>query len=228
MPSDLFNQNTGSNQAIATYSPNWAVPLGGFTIPTGNLGQFRSNTSGFNLARWTGTTPSGDHEAIVTFTTSWNASGDYAGGAIGLSSVAVDGYALIASKTDYFVGKFTAGSEADIGSGTWTLALAVGDRIKISKTVSGGTVTLKVWKALAATPTIFVQDGSDVVDSSSAYTAGTYGIFGNENGSSGNYGGPWDGNDLGGGGGGGHTRVGAQFVNYGQMAAFGATGQGPY
>lgn len=201
--SDAFNQNTGSAQAIATYSSNWAVMVGGFTIPTGNVGEYRSNTSNDNLARWTGPTPSGNQEAITTVTSGQQAHGNYSGPAIGLSSVAVDGYALIATGADYYVGKFTAGVEADFPGFplSWSPALALGDRLKLSKTVSGSTVTLKVWKALAASPTSFTQVGSDITDASSAYTTGTYGIYGNGDAASGGFGaGPWTGNDLSAGG----------------------------
>jgi hypothetical protein len=200
--SDSFNQNTGSGQAIATYSSNWAATLGGFTIPTGNISQFRSNTAGDNLARWTGTLPSGDQEAIVTVTASWVTAGWYAGPSIGLASGAADGYAWgakVGSSPDYFVGKWTAGVEADLSTGS--LSCVAGDRLKISKTVSGGTVTIKIWKALAASPTSFSQVGSNITDASSAFTAGTYGIYGNNDAASGGFGGgPWDGNDLAGAG----------------------------
>ncbi len=197
--SDSFNQNTGSGQAIATYSSNWAATLGGFTIPTGNVSQFRSNVSSQdNLARWTGTLPSGDQEAIVTVTASWVASTGYIGPAIGLASGAASGYAWgakVGTSPDYFVGKWTAGSEVDLSTGS--LSCATGDRLKISKTVSGSTVTIKIWKALAASPTSFSQVGSNITDASSAYTAGTYGIYGYSDAASSGYGGgPWDGNDL--------------------------------
>jgi hypothetical protein len=193
---DSFNQNTGSGQAIATYSANWAATLGGFTIPTGNISQYRSNTSSQdNLARWTGTLPSGDQEAIVTVTASWVTNHYIAGPAIGLSSIAADGYAFACDNGSYFAGKWTAGAEVDIGSGS--LTVAAGDRLKISKTVVSTTVTIKIWKALAASPTVFTQVGGNLTDASSAYTAGTYGIYGYSDAASSGYGaGPWDGNDL--------------------------------
>ena len=195
MASDLFNQNTGSAQTIATYSPNWADVLGDFSIPTGNISQYRSGVSGDNLARWTGTLPSGNHEAIVTVTASWVTNRWYGGPAIGLSAVAANGYALGCDSVNYFVGKWVAGAETDLTSGS--LSVVAGDRLKISKTVVGGTATIKIWKALAASPTSFTQVGSDIVDSSSAFTAGTYGIYGLDNVvASGFGGGPWDGNDL--------------------------------
>jgi hypothetical protein len=195
MPSDLFNQNTGSAQVIATYSSNWADVLGDFSIPTGNISQYRSGVSSDNLARWTGTLPSGDHESIVTVTASWVTNRWYAGPSIGLSAVAANGYAFGCDSSSYFVGKWVVGVEADLDSGS--LSVVAGDRLKISKTISGSTATIKIWKSLAASPTVFTQVGTDIVDSTAAFTAGTYGIYGLDNVvASGFGGGPWDGNDL--------------------------------
>lgn len=204
--SDLFNQNTGSSQAIATYSTNWSVVEGGFQIPTGNLSEYRSSVALNNCARYSGATWSGDQESIVKVKAGWLTGGYFAGPSARAQSGAATYYAIAANSSAYYLKKIVAGVAADLAANI-PITLAGGESLKLTVQTSGSNCQLFVYKNTTAAPTTWTQVGSTVTDNGSVngavITGGAPGIFGyGDVSASGFGGGDWQASDLGGGGGG--------------------------
>lgn len=194
---DTFLQSTGSPQAIAAYSGSWTVFEGGFDIASGSGRAVGSSGGTYNNARWNLETFNADQYSQITYDAA--ASGDYVGPTVAAQTGVNTSYHAESNGSEYYVSKCVAGSQSNL-VGPLSISLTTGDVFRLERTVVGGDVILKVFKALAASPATFVQQGSDVTDSSSPIlTAGYAGIFSYRSGSGGgiSY---WEGGNLGGGG----------------------------
>jgi hypothetical protein len=87
-------------------------------------------------------------------------------------------YSAVTNNTDIYVERFDSGSGTTI-AGPVTQSFASGDWIKLEVTGTGATVTLKVYKALAASPTSWTQVGTDYTDTSGSRitAAGAPGMY---------------------------------------------------
>lgn len=195
--SDNWNQNTGSEQGIATYG-NYTLMEGSLTVPTGNLGRYSMAGSDYNTARRNDASPTADQYSQVVITAAQRAGGHYAGPMVRGQTGANSSYHVETNGDgNVYLSKCLAGSQSTLT--TLSQVLSDNDVLRLEVTGTGGTVTLKVYRAAAASPTSFTQIGSDYNDSSSPITgAGQYGVFGY---ASGPGGGAWEAGDLGGGGG---------------------------
>lgn len=189
---DLFNQNTGSSQAIATYSANWSVLEGGANIPTGNVSRYRTTSSGYNTCRNNTETFNADQYAK----TKWIGAGGYfMGPAVRCQSGSNSSYHVDCDGSSYYISKCVSGAQTTI-DGPISMSLAAGDWVRLE--VEG--TSLRVYKALAASPTSFSQVGSTYTDSAIS-AAGYGGIFGYDNTDGAGFGnGEWEAGNLGGGG----------------------------
>lgn len=201
MASDLFNQNSGSSQAIATYSANWTICDGSINIPTGNLSKYLAASGGENTAYWNAESLSADQYSQVIFGQS-AANGYYGGPACRIQSGAVTYYRIDAVLSEYYVTKYLAGSGSTLAGPVSISGAAVGEKLRLEVTTVGGNAVLKILKNTIAAPTVFTQVGGDITDSSSPIlTAGFAGCGGYDPHST-SYGiGSWESGSLGGGGG---------------------------
>lgn len=169
---------SGTTQAIASYGA-YSVLEGGFNVRNGAPGLELTNGGGtYNLARRTDETFSTEQYSQTTVTSSQISNNTYCGPAVRCQSGANTGYHVETNGTDFYLSKVLAGTQSTL-AGPVSASFSAGDIIRLEVTGTGGTVTLKVFKALAASPTSFSQVGTDYTDSSSPITtAGTAGVFG--------------------------------------------------
>ncbi len=170
---DTFLQSTGSTQAIAAYG-SWAVLEGGMDVRSGS-GRAEGTGGTFNTARWAADVFSTEQYSIATV--DYTGGSIYVGPAVRCQTGANSSYHC---ETDgggtVYISKCLAGSQSTLT--TRAQAFATGDRLKLEAIGTGATVTLRVYRAAAASPTTFVQLGADITDASSPIvTAGTAGIF---------------------------------------------------
>ena len=199
--SDSFNQNTGSTQGITTYSANFSVLEGGMEVKCGNVGYFGGTTGTYNTTLNNSETFNADQYAQNKFTSVQISGGWYGGPAVRCQSGANSSYHVDANGSVYYLSKCLAGTQSTL-AGPITFSAVAGDIIKITAEANGGNVDLKVWKALAASPTSFSQVGSTYTDSSSPITTAGYAGFFIYGSSSGDGPGEWTADNIGGGGGG--------------------------
>lgn len=194
---DAFNQNSGSAQTLPTYAATWSLLEGDIVVPTGNLGIFQGNGATYNSGRNNSETFSADQYSQIVWATP---GGYYMGPLVRGQSGANTSYHVDSDGSAYYVSKCVAGSQSTL-VGPVSISLSSGDVLRLEVSGTGATVTLKIYKALAASPTTFVQQGSDVTDTAGdrITTAGYAGVF--FYGSTGTYGGgAWEAGNLGGGG----------------------------
>lgn len=170
---DTFLQSTGSTQTLAAYG-SWAILEGGIEVRSGS-GRAEGTGGTYNTGRWTADVFSADQYSIVTL--DFSGGSIYHGPAARCQSGANSSYHC---ETDgggtVYISKCLAGTQSTLT--TRAQACANGDRLKIEVTGTGATVTIRVYRAAAASPTTFVQLGADITDSSSPITtAGSAGIF---------------------------------------------------
>lgn len=164
--SDTFLQTSGSAQALAdVYSTSWTHAQGVWTVPSGT-GDVRQNSSATDcLAYWDADAPNASQYSQVTLATGWAASGRYDGPATRVA--ASTGYALQVTATSWVLGRIVSGAWTQLGTGSQTVA--DGDVIRLEvETIDANTVRLRMYRALAATPTSFTQFGGNVDDTSAA------------------------------------------------------------
>ena len=171
---DLFDQNTGSAQLIATYSAAWTVLEGSLQVPSGNVGRCEGVGSTYNTARRNDETFNADQYAQIVFVDT----GNYCGPAVRCQSGANTSYHVESNGSTFYVSKCVAGSQSTL-AGPVSQSFAVGDILRLEVSGTGATVTLQVFKALAASPTSFSQVGTDYTDSAGdrITTAGYGGVF---------------------------------------------------
>lgn len=175
---DSFAQSTGSPVALTTYSGNWTILEGGILVQSGT-GIFYGTAGDHNTARWNADVFAADQYAQVRFTASMISAGVYAGPAVRCQSGANTSYHLDCNGSNYYLSKCVAGSDSSLVSAE-SMSLAAGDVVRLEVTTVGADVVLKVFRALNATPTTFVQFGTDYTDTAAAspiLTAGYGGIF---------------------------------------------------
>lgn len=192
---DTFTQSSGSPQDIATYAATRTTMEGGISVPSGTALYYATGGT-YNTARDNSETFSADQYAQTVFTSSMIGAGVYAGPAVRCQSGANTSYHVENNGTQYYLSKCLAGSQSVL-VGPVTMAMTTGDVLRLEVTTVGGNAVLKVFRALAASPTTYVQFGSDYTDSSSPIlTAGYAGFF--VYGSSANVGpGTWTASNLG-------------------------------
>lgn len=196
--SDNWNQNTGSDQSIETYGP-YTLMEGTIVVPNGNVGRYSQTGSTYNTARRNDASPTANQYSQVVMSQAQMDNDQYCGpmvrGQTGSNSsyhVETDGNGTV------YLSESLAGVPNTLT--TFSQAFSAGDVLRLEVTGTSSPVTLRVYRAAAASPTTFVQLGTDYNDSSSPLTtAGQYGIFGYGN-AAGNGGGAWEAGDLGGGG----------------------------
>lgn len=196
---DTWNQNTGSDQSIAVYG-SYTLMEGTIVIPTSNVGRIQPTSGAYNTARRNDASPTANQYSQVVISAAQIASNIYSGPMVRGQTGAVNSYHVETNGSNYYLSKCLSGSTTSFPGMPVSESFAAGDVLRLEVTGTGGTVTLKVYRALAATPTTFVQLDIDYTDSSSPITtAGQYGVFAYGSGAGG---GAWEGGDLGGGGGG--------------------------
>ena len=186
---------SGTNQSISAYGP-YSELEGGFNVVSGSPGL--TVTSGvYNTARRTDETPAADQISSVVITTAQISLNIYAGPAVRLQSGANTSYHVETNGSEFYVSKNVAGSQSVL-AGPISQAFAAGDVLLLEVSGVGATVTLRVYKALAASPTSFTQVGSDVTDTAGdrITAAGYLGVFGFGNTSTTPVVGAWTGGNL--------------------------------
>jgi hypothetical protein len=170
--SDTLLQSSGGFQDIATYNAAYAVMVGGMRLAN-TIAGVEGTGSTYNVSRITGVTFNADQYSQVKLNIS---GGVYHGPAVRCQSGADTAYHVSTAGSDFYVEKRSAGSVSTV-AGPVSQTFATGDILRLTVEGVGGTVTLKVYRALAASPTSFSQVGSNYTDSSSPITtAGTAGI----------------------------------------------------
>lgn len=176
--SDGFSQSSGSTQALATYSASWTVAEGSFNVPSG-ANAVAAGTLFYCSAYWNADTFSADQFSQVVITAALLSDGiSYGGPAVRHQSGAVTLYHAHTNGSSVYVGKSVAGTKSDL-AGPISQTFAAGDVFKMEVSGTGATVTLKLYRAPAATPTVFTQFGGDITDSAGdrITAAGAAGFF---------------------------------------------------
>lgn len=158
---DTFTQSTGSDQAITTYNAGWVVDTGGFSVVDATDDVVASTGGTENVAYWSTDSPNADQ--AVSFVISAVSTGIYPG-VIARRASAGNYYTLYVDSGNYYVSRYDASVEVVLRAGTATTT-AAGDVFKMEISGVGATVTIKVYRAAAASPTTFVQLGADITDS---------------------------------------------------------------
>jgi hypothetical protein len=190
--------SSGTTQDLAAYGAYTALE-GGLEVISGSAG-VRGTVGGYNTYRRNDETFDADQYSQVVMTSAWlGTGGEYGGPAVRCQNGANTSYHVDTGGSDFYLSKALAGTQSTL-VGPVAISLAAGDVIRLEVTGTGGTVTLKVFKALAASPTSFTQVGTDYTDSSSPITtAGQAGVFVYNNNTSMRLG-AWEAGNLGGGG----------------------------
>lgn len=158
---DTFTQSTGSDQAITTYNAGWVVDTGGFSVVDATDDVVASTGGTENVAYWNTDVPNADQ--AVSFVISAVSTGIYPG-VVARRVSAGNYYTLYVDNGNYYVSRYDSSSEVVLRAGTATTT-AAGDVFKMEISGTGATVTIKVYRAAAASPTTFVQLGADITDS---------------------------------------------------------------
>ena len=152
---------SGTTQSIDAYG-SYAVLEGALGVINGSAGV--AVTSGaYNTARRTDETPGDDQYSQVVITANQITFGIYAGPAARCQSGANTSYHCETAGSDFYVSKCVAGSQTVL-AGPISQTFAAGDVMRLEVSGTGATVTLRVYRALAASPTSFTQVGSDYTD----------------------------------------------------------------
>lgn len=198
-----FNQNSGSPQAIATYDPELAAILGGCEVPTGNIGEYRTNQGGYNTVRDIVNSYNNHQYAITTFR-SGAAAGYYSGPAVCCQA---DGssYHVDAVAAHFYYSRETAGvPDLSVGPIAFPSTAVDGERLLLEVVTVGADRVLRVYKNTLATPLVFdfIDEYTDVAANNPHFT-GSAGFFGYDNAAGSGYGtGAWEGGDYAAAGGG--------------------------
>lgn len=192
---DSWSQTSGSTQDITVYGP-YAVNEGSFTVQSGaNALSFGSG--GYNTARRTDESPNAAQYSQIVITAAQASLGYYAGPAVRCSSSANTQYHVEANGSNFYLSKCVAGSQSSLASAV-SASFAAGDVLRLEVEEVSGTTTLRVYKALAASPSSFTLLGTYTDTAGDRITAaGQLGVFGYGNGS--NIIGTWSGGNLPGG-----------------------------
>jgi hypothetical protein len=174
---DGFSQTSGSTQALATYSASWTIVEGSFNVPSG-ANAAAAGSVNYNTARWNADTFDADQYSQSVITSTLLADGTFGGAAVRCQSAAVTLYHAHTNGSDVYVDKSVAGTKSGL-AGPLSQSFSAGDVIRLEVSGVGATVTLRVYRAAAATPTVFTQIGSDITDTAGdrITAAGSAGIF---------------------------------------------------
>lgn len=175
---DGFVQTSGSTQDLTTYSAAWSILEGNLAVGSGNNAVHGTGAT-YNTARHNVETFNADQYAQVVLTAGLIAAGEYGGPAVRCQAGANTSYHVEANGTNFYVSRCNDPNTQTTLAGPVTQTFAAGDVLRLEVTGTGATVTLKVFRALAASPTSFTQVGTDYPDTSGSRitTAGQGGIF---------------------------------------------------
>lgn len=175
--SDGFVQTSGVTQVLTTYSAAWTILEGNFSVGSGN-NAVHGTGAGYNTARHNVETFAADQYSQVTLTAGLITAGEYGGAAVRCQIGVNSSYHVEANGTNFYVSRCVAGVQTTL-FGPISQAFAGGDVLRVEITGTGATVTIRVFRALAATPTVFSQVGTDYLDTSASRitSAGQGGIF---------------------------------------------------
>lgn len=197
---DTWSQSSGSTQGIATYGA-YAVLEGSMSILSGAAGVTIGGGT-YNTSRRTDETFNAAQYSQVVVTSAQISVGIYCGPAVRCQSGANTSYHVETNGSNYYVSKCAAGSQSTLaGPVSLSFNSGGGDVLRLEVEEVTGTTTLRVYKALAASPTSFTLDNTYTDTSSPITTAGTAGIFGYGNSSTTPVIGTWEAGNLGGGSG---------------------------
>jgi hypothetical protein len=193
MATDGWVQATGSDQAISTYNPLWVmIGTGGISIPSG-VAQFEARGTDYNTAYRSDVAASVANYSRTVITTTQISGSVYCGPA-DRCQVGVDtSYHIDTNGGSVYASRDVAGTRTTLEGPIGGLSFAAGDVCGLEVDGTGATVALKIYKALAASPTVFtLEHTTNDTDGSRITTAGRPGVF--AYGSSTDYGGgPWTG-----------------------------------
>lgn len=190
---------SGADQSITAYGP-YALLEGSMNVYAAGAG-LDGGGGAYNGFRITSETFSTEQFSQCVITADQITYGVYTGPSVRCQSGANTSYHVDCNGSVYYVSKCVAGSQSDAGGGSHSESFAAGDVLRLEVTGTGATVTLSVYKALAASPTSFTLLATYTDTASDRIvTAGTAGgfIYGSQN----LFGamGTWTAGDLGGGG----------------------------
>ncbi len=166
---------SGTTQGIAAYGA-YAVLEGGFNVINGSPG-LEVTSGAYNTARRTDETFNAAQFSQVVITAGQISTGTYCGPAVRCQSGANTSYHVETNGSNYYLSKCLAGTQSS-PAGPVTLSFAAGDVLRLEVEEITGTTTLRVYKALAASPTSFTLDATYTDTASPITTAGTAGVFG--------------------------------------------------
>ncbi len=197
---DGFSQTTGSTQALTTYNASWTIiGAGNFEVPS-SANRYEPTGGGYNTAYWNADSFSADHYSQVVVTAQQLSQSVYSGPAVCCQAGVDSSYHLDFIGADtYFSGDVAGAHPISININGSVASWAAGDVCKLTAEGSGATRTIKVYKALAASPTSFTLVYTYDDTSGDRLLGGSAGIFAYGAGD----GGPtnWEGGNIGGGGG---------------------------
>lgn len=178
---ETFLQSSGNPQPLTTFSPNFTILVGNFSVPSG--GSYVSPAAGgVDGAAWWNADAFPDAQfSEVVMAVGWVAAGIYVGPACRLS--AAGGYGVEANSSNWYLGRFVGTVWSTIASGTWSGADGSVLRIEASNP-NASTARLRVLAAAAATPTNFTQLTTFDDTSADRRMSGSAGIAGYDNTSS--------------------------------------------
>lgn len=165
---------SGSTLGLATYGA-YEVLEGALSVLGGSPGVAVSSGA-YNTARRTDETFAAAQYSQVVITAGQIANGFYAGPAVRCQSGANTSYHVETNGSNYYLSKCLAGTQSS-PAGPVTLSFAAGDVLRLEVEEITGTTTLRVYKALAASPTSFTLDATYTDTASPITTAGTAGVF---------------------------------------------------
>lgn len=165
---------SGSTLGLAAYGA-YEVLEGALSVIGGTPGVAVSSGA-YNTARRTDETFGAAQFSRVVITAAQIANGIYAGPAVRCQSGANTSYHVETNGSNYYLSKCLAGTQTS-PAGPVTLSFAAGDVLGLEVEEVAGTTTLRVYKALAASPTSFTLDATYTDTSGPITTAGTAGIF---------------------------------------------------
>jgi hypothetical protein len=197
---DTWSQSSGSTQGIATYG-SYEVLEGSMSVYSGVAG-VGIGGGAYNTSRRTDETFNAAQYSQVVITANQISFGLYCGPAVRCQSGANTSYHVETNGSSYYVSKCVAGAQTTlVGPISLSFNSGGGDVLRLEVEEVTGTTTLRVYKALAASPTSFTLDNTYTDSSSPITVAGTAGVFGYGSSGTSPVIGTWTAGNLGGGGG---------------------------
>lgn len=164
--------SSGSNVALATFSANWSQEAGAMSVASTNDVVCGAAGGTLSIGRWNANSFTTSHYSTVRLLNITGGSGNFTGVCVRCAVGADTNYNFITDGTTNYLNRHNAGSPTTMGSplGSWVS----GDWLRVDVSGTGGTVTIRIWKALSASPTTWVLQDTWTDTSGSRITGTGY------------------------------------------------------